>query len=79
MDVRVALTGKTDLDDVCDFWEVHTAGCYIRGEEDTRLRMAEVICGTSTLLLGELGMDFETPETGERCVALEAAAELVKD
>jgi hypothetical protein len=79
VDVRVALAGETDLNDVGYFGEVHTAGCYVRGEEDTRFSVAEVICGTGTLLLGELGMDFETAETGEGSVALEAAAQLVED
>ena len=79
MDVRVALAGETDLNNVRDVGEVHTSGRDVGREEDARLAEAEVVCGPSPLGLGEFGVDFETAHTGKGRVALEAATELVED
>ena len=66
MDVRVTLTGKTNLDDVRDLWEIHTTGSHIGREEYTRLGRTEIICSPSTLSLAELGVDFIVAESSER-------------
>ena len=79
MDVGVALTGETHLDDVGDFWEIHTTSRHIRREEDTRLGVTEVVCSSCSLSLAELGVDLESTEAREGSVTLETTAELVED
>lgn len=79
MDVGVALTGETNLDDVGDFGEIHSTGCYIRGEEDAGLCETEIICSPRTLLLSKFGVNFVASGARQRSVALEATIELVED
>jgi hypothetical protein len=78
VDVGVALTRKTDLNNMRNFGKVHTAGCYIGGEKNTRFCVAEVVRGPRTLRLTELGVDFKAAESSKRGVALEATTQLVK-
>jgi hypothetical protein len=79
VDVGLAVAGKTNLDYVGDVGEVHSAGCDIRGEQDTRLACAEVVGSAGTLSLGELGVDLEVADAGQRSLLLEAATKLVED
>lgn len=78
VNIRLAFARETHLDDVCDVWEVHTTCGYIRREEDARLSEAEVVSGPCSLCLRELRVNFKSTEAGQRVVALEATAELVK-
>jgi hypothetical protein len=79
MNIGVALTGETNLNDVGHFGEIHSTGCYVRGEENAGLCETEVICSPRTLLLRELGVNFVGSGARKRCVALEATIELVED
>jgi hypothetical protein len=79
VNVGVAFTGKTNLDDVSDLGEVHATSCYVRGEEDAGLCEAEIICCPCTLRLGELGVDLIGAEARQRGIALETATELVEN
>lgn len=79
MDIRLALAGKPNLDDVRDIREIHSAGSHVGGHEDAGLAVAEVVSRSGALCLGQLGMNFEGAQAVEGRVALEAAAELVED
>jgi hypothetical protein len=52
MNVRISIAGKTDLEDMGDIWEVHTAGCDVGREQNAGVAYTEVLCGAGTLCLG---------------------------
>lgn len=79
VDVRVAIPGKANLDDVAHVGEVHTASGNVGREQDARLGEAEVVGGPGALCLGELGVDLVGASTAQRGVALEAPSKLVED
>lgn len=64
VNVRIAFARETHLNDVRDFWEVHTTCGYVRREENARLGEAEVVSGPCSLRLRELGVDFKSTEAG---------------
>lgn len=59
VDVLVSSLGEADLDDVGDVGEIHASRCHVGGEEYAGFRAAEHFCRAGSLLLGELGVDFE--------------------
>ena len=79
VDVGLAVTGKTDLNDVGDVREIHTTRCHIGGEENARFAGAEVVRGAGTLGLGKLRVDLKATDTRKGSVALEPTAKLVEN
>lgn len=59
VDVGLAVTGNTDLDNVGHVGEIHTTGGDIRREQDSLASAAEVVRATGTSLLGETRVDLK--------------------
>lgn len=76
MNVGVAFSGKTNLEDVSNVREVHSSSSDIGGKQDSRVGMTEAICCLCTRTLTKLGMYLVSGKAVEGLVTLEPPGEL---
>mmetsp|Transcript_4703 Transcript_4703/g.10660 ORF Transcript_4703/g.10660 Transcript_4703/m.10660 type:complete len:245 (+) Transcript_4703:609-1343(+) len=58
VNVRLAILGTSELNDVCHIWIIHTSCGYICREQNALLPLAEFVRGECTIRLTLFGMDF---------------------